>query len=109
MIIRKQSSRKNKHVESRADRRAERQRRGGAKERTREGGREGRSKGQRQGRRREQGRKGGREDDFGRRVTQTEKMSKIPRRSSAHLVVRRFGDEVIICNGGDVKSCVVLM
>ena len=37
------------------------------------------------------------------------KMSKTPRRSSAHLVVRRFGDEVIICNGGDVKGCVVLM
>ena len=37
------------------------------------------------------------------------KMSKISRRSSAHFVVRRFGDEVIICNGGEVKGCVVLM
>ena len=37
------------------------------------------------------------------------KMSKISRRSSAHLVVRRVSDEVIICNGGELKSCVVLM
>ena len=28
------------------------------------------------------------------------------RRSSAHLVVRRCGDEVIKCDGGEVKGCV---
>ena len=55
MIIKEQSSRKNKHEESMADRRAES--RGGEEQgEDKQGGSEGRSKGHRQGKRREQGR-----------------------------------------------------